>query len=245
MTHLRLDRALANLGYGTRREAARAVRDGRVTVGGAVVRTPETHADPADVAIDGEPLEFPHGLLVAFHKPVGVVCSHDDREGVRVYDLLPARWMTRNPKITSIGRLDKDSSGLLLVTDLPGLVHTLASPRHHVEKRYVVGLEEPLTAADAEHLVTEFAAGTLVLRGEDTPCLPARTRLLADGRVELVLTEGRHRQVRRMFAALGHHVVTLVRESVGPYELGTLAEGEWRAADPVLSVPHPDREITA
>jgi 16S rRNA pseudouridine516 synthase len=232
VTHLRLDRALANLGYGTRREAARAVRDGRVTVGGAVARTPETHADPADVAIDGELLEFPHGLLVAFHKPVGVVCSHDDREGVRVYDLLPVRWTARNPKVTTVGRLDKDSSGLLLVTDHTALVHALASPRHHVEKRYVVGLEEPLAAGEAEHLVAAFTAGTLVLRGEDTPCLPARARVLPDGRVELVLTEGRHRQVRRMFAALGHHVVTLVRESVGPYELGTLAEGEWRAEDP-------------
>lgn len=234
MTNLRLDRALANLGHGTRREAARAVRDGRVTVGGVVVRTPETHADPADVAVDGAPLEFPHGLLVAFHKPTGVVCSHDDREGTRVYDLLPARWITRNPKVTTVGRLDKDSSGLLLVTDLPALVHALASPRHHVEKRYVVGLERSLTAVEAEHLVGVFAAGTLMLRGEDAPCLPAQARVRSDGRVEVVLTEGRHRQVRRMFAALGHHVATLVREAVGPYELGTLAEGEWRAEDPSL-----------
>jgi 16S rRNA pseudouridine516 synthase len=234
VTHLRLDRALANLGYGTRRETSRAVRDGRVTVGGQVVRTPETHADPADVAFDGSPLEFPHGLLVAFHKPVGVVCSHDDREGVRVYDLLPARWTARNPAVTTVGRLDKDSSGLLLVTDIMPLVHALASPRHHVEKRYVIGLEEPLPAAEAEHLVAVFEAGTLVLRGEDTPCLPARAVVRPDGRVEVVLTEGRHRQVRRMFAALGHRVETLRREAVGPYELGTLAEGDWRAEDPSL-----------
>jgi 16S rRNA pseudouridine516 synthase len=234
VTHLRLDRAIANLGYGTRREAARAVRDGRVTVDDAVVRTPETHADPALVALDGERLEFPHGLFVAFHKPVGVVCSHDDREGVRVYDLLPPRWLARNPKVTTVGRLDKDSSGMLLVTDLAPLVHALAAPKHHVDKRYVLGLESPLSAADAAELVDEFASGELMLRGEETPCVPARARLLDDGRVEVVLTEGRHRQVRRMFAALGHHVVTLHRESVGPYELGSLAEGEWRAEDPSL-----------
>ncbi len=232
MTHFRLDRALANLGYGTRRDASRAVRDGRVSVGGVVVRSPERHADPADVALDGVPLEFPHGLFVAFHKPVGVVCSHDDREGVRVYDLLPPRWLARNPKVTTVGRLDKDSSGLLLVTDLAPLVHTLASPRHEVDKRYVVALDEPISAGAAAELVETFAAGTLVLRGEPSPCRPARTRLLDDGRVEVVLTEGRHRQVRRMFAALGHHVVTLRRESVGPYELGALAAGEWRAEDP-------------
>lgn len=210
------------------------MRDGRVTVGGDVVRNPERHVDPGEVAIDGEPLEFPRGLFVAFHKPVGVVCSHDDREGVRVYDLLPLRWTTRNPKVTTIGRLDKDSSGLLLVTDLAPLVHALASPRHEVDKRYVVGLEEPVDAAAAAELIDVFAAGTLVLRGETSPCRPARARLLPDARVELVLTEGRHRQVRRMFAALGHHVTTLQRDAVGPYELGALAAGEWRAEDPEL-----------
>lgn len=232
---VRLDRVLANLGYGTRREAQRAVRDGRVRVHGEVVRGPEHHADPADVTLDGEPLEFPHGLLVAFHKPVGVVCSHDDKEGVRVYDLLPERWTMRNPAVVSVGRLDKDSSGLLLVTDRTELVHLLASPKHHVEKRYLVTLDDPVSAGELAHLAEVFAAGTLVLSGEDSPCRPAVLRGTDDPRVvEVVLTEGKHRQVRKMIGACSHSVTALQRVAVGPYELDGLAEGEWRAVDPSL-----------
>jgi 16S rRNA pseudouridine516 synthase len=232
---LRLDRVLANLGYGTRREAQRAVRDGRVRVHGEVVRGPEHHADPADVTLDGVPLEFPHGLLAAFHKPVGVVCSHDDKEGVRVYDLLPERWSLRNPALVSIGRLDKDSSGLLLVTDRTALVHLLASPKHHVDKRYLVTLDDPLSSGELADLVEVFAAGTLVLSGEDAPCRPAVLRGTDDPRViEVVLTEGKHRQVRKMIGACHHSVTSLQRVAVGPYELGDLAEGEWRAEDPSL-----------
>lgn len=238
MTHLRLDRAIANLGYGTRREAQRAVRDGRVTVAGVVVRSPERHGDPAEIAINGESLEFPHGLFVAFHKPLGAVCSHDDRDGLRVYDLLPARWLARNPKVTTVGRLDKDSSGLLLVTDLAPLVHQLAAPRHHVEKRYLVGLDTPLRADELAEMAAVFAAGTLLLSGEDEPCRPAVLRATADDRVEVVLTEGRHRQVRRMIGACGPSVASLERISIGPYELGDLPVGAWRAEDPSLVTAH-------
>jgi 16S rRNA pseudouridine516 synthase len=235
VTHLRLDRAIANLGYGTRREAQRAVRDGRVTVAGEVVRGPEHHADPADIALDGEALEFPHGLFVSFHKPVGVVCSHEDKDGPPVYDLLPARWLARNPKVTSVGRLDKDSSGLLLVTDILALVHQLAAPRHHVEKRYIVGLDLPLSERELADMAAVFAAGTIMLKGEDDPCLPAVLRATdRPDHIEVVLTEGRHRQVRRMIGACGPSVASLHRVAVGPYVLGDLAEGEWRAEDPSL-----------
>jgi 16S rRNA pseudouridine516 synthase len=132
-----------------------------------------------------------------------------------------------------VGRLDKDSSGLLLITDLPGLVHQLTSPRHHVPKRYVVTLEDAVD--DLPALAAVFASGTLVLRGEeDDPCLPAELHARPDGSYEVVLTEGRHRQLRRMFAACGHHVATLHRTAVGPYELGDLAPGAWRTEDPSL-----------
>jgi 16S rRNA pseudouridine516 synthase len=240
VTRMRLDRALANLGYGTRRQAQRAVRDGRVCVAGQVVRSPEHQADPAEVTLDGEALEFPEGLLVALHKPIGAVCSHDDRDGMRIYDLLPARWLQRNPQVTSVGRLDKDSSGLLLITDLLGLVHDLTSPRHHVEKRYVVRLQSPLDDDERATLAEVFSSGELVLRGEERPCAPAQLRAADDDRLEVVLTEGRHRQLRRMFAATGHHVEELVRLAVGPYQLGDLAPGEWRAEDPTLVSAAPE-----
>lgn len=228
---MRIDRVLANLGYATRSEARKLVLAGRVSVDGEVVRSPSIDVDPASVELDGEKLEAPTGLFVAFHKPVGYVSSHDDRDGDTVWQLLPSRWLARNPRPTTVGRLDKDSSGLLLITDLHPLVHRLTSPRHHVPKRYVVRLDRP--AADADALVATFASGTLVMRGDPDPCLPAELHVDGD-RAEVVLTEGRHRQVRRMFAACGYEVVELQRTQVGPYELGDLPEGEWRHEDPSL-----------
>jgi 16S rRNA pseudouridine516 synthase len=227
---VRLDRILANLGYGSRADARRLVAAGRVAVGGRVARDPGQRVDPAAVTLDGEPLEAPNGLFVALNKPVGSVCSHDDRDGSRVWELLPAQWLERNPRPTTVGRLDKDSSGLLLVTDLHALVHDLTSPRRHVPKRYDVALDRPV--ADPDALVAAFASGTLVLRGDDIPCRPAELRLTGPAAAEVVLTEGRHRQVRRMFAACGYEVVGLHRTAVGPYVLGDLAEGEWRVEDP-------------
>jgi 16S rRNA pseudouridine516 synthase len=230
---LRIDRILSNLGYGSRADARVLVRDRRVAVDGDIVRNVADKAEPGRVTLDGQPLEAPDGLFVAFHKPVGYVCSHDDRDGNRVWELLPTRWLERNPRATTVGRLDKDSSGLLLVTDRLPLVHELTSPRHHVPKRYVVTLEELVDEREVERLVETFASGELVLRGEeDDPCLPADLRPIDERTFEVVLTEGRHRQVRRMFGACGHHVATLHRTSVGPYELDDLAPGEWRYDNP-------------
>ncbi|MES1168783.1 MAG: S4 domain-containing protein, partial [Oleiharenicola lentus] len=118
----RLDQLLANLGYCSRREAREWIRSGRVTVAGKVEKDFGAKANPADVRLDGEPLDHPDGVLLLVHKPLGLVCSHDEREGPNVYSLLPPRWRERNPQITSIGRLDKDTSGLLLLTDQSELV---------------------------------------------------------------------------------------------------------------------------
>jgi 16S rRNA pseudouridine516 synthase len=224
---VRVDRLLANLGYGSRRDAHRLVADGRVCVDGHVVRDVAQAVDPLAVTLDGAPLDAPLGLVVAVHKPVGYVCSHSDREGPRVFDLLPAQWLRRNPKPNTVGRLDKDSSGLVLVTDQGALVHALTAPRRHVEKRYVVTLDRA-PGGDSARLVEEFASGALVLRGDDRPCRPAHLERVDDTTFVVGLTEGRHRQVRRMFGALGYEVTSLHRTQMGPYELGDLREGEWR-----------------
>ena len=108
----------------------------RVTVGGETVDDPGQKAAPADVRVDGESLDHPDGMLLLLHKPPGLVCSHEEREGPNVYSLLPPRWRRRNPVVTSIGRFDKDTSGLLLLTDQSPLVHRLTSPKHKVPKVY-------------------------------------------------------------------------------------------------------------
>ena len=224
----RLDQLLANLGYCSRREARAWVADGRVTVQGAVADDFGAKADPADVRVDGEPLDHPGGLLLLLHKPVGLVCSHDGREGPDIYSLLPERWRRRNPPVSSIGRLDKDTSGLLLLTDLSPLVHRLTSPKHKVPKVYRATLDRD----PAPGLAELFASGTLRLDQEDTPCAPATLKLLAPREAELTLTEGRYHQVRRMFAATGSTVLTLHRARFGDLELGDLPAGQWRELPP-------------
>lgn len=220
----RIDQLLANLGYCSRREARDWVDEGRVTVRGIPADDPGQKTSPADVLVDREPLDHPDGLLLLLHKPLGLVCSHDGREGPNVYSLLPERWRRRNPQITSVGRLDKDTSGLLLLTDQTTLVHKLTSPKHKIPKLYRATVNGTLASA----LIPLFASGTLLLAGEKEPCLPAKLRILDSNTAEVVLTEGRYHQVRRMFASQGHEVVTLHRSRFGELELGDLAPGQWR-----------------
>ena len=220
----RLDQLLANLGYCSRREAREWIRSGRVTVNGKVEEDFGAKADVAAVRVDDEPLDHPDGLLLLLHKPVGLVCSHDEREGTNVYSLLPPRWRARNPQVTSIGRLDKDTSGLLLLTDQSELVHRLTSPKHKVPKIYRATLATDLPAGLAEL----FAAGTLTLKDEKTPCAPAALHVLGPREAELTLTEGRYHQVRRMFASQGCEVLTLHRVRFGHLDLGDLPAGQWR-----------------
>ena len=220
----RLDQILSSLGYCSRREARAWIGQGRVTVRGKPAEDVAQKAAPADVRVDGEPLDHPDGLLLLLHKPVGLVCSHDEREGATIYSLLPPRWRERNPQVTSVGRLDKDTSGLLLLTDQSPLVHRLTSPRHKVPKVYRATVDRELSP----DLVPRFASGTLLLDGEKAPCAPAELRLLGPREAQLVITEGRYHQVRRMFSAFGATVLTLHRSRFGDLELGDLPAGKWR-----------------
>lgn len=224
----RLDQLLSSLGYCSRRQAAFLVKAGRVTVDGQPATRVDVRVDPGSVRLDGEPLEAPDGLLAILHKPLGYVCTHGADEGPTIYELLPERWLARNPPVTSAGRLDKDTSGLLLVTDQGSLVHRYTSPRAECEKEYEVEVDGEIPDA----LAVVFSSGELMLRGEEKPCRPARLEVLSARRARVTLTEGRYHQVRRMFASQGLHVTALHRTRFGPYELGGLPAGEWRMAEP-------------
>jgi 16S rRNA pseudouridine516 synthase len=219
----RLDQILSSLGYCSRREAVALVRAGRVKVAAETATRADQRVDPMQVLLDGCPLEAPAGLLALFHKPVGYVCTHAEGEGETIYGLLPSRWLARNPPVTSVGRLDKDTSGLLLITDQGQIVQRYTSPRAEVEKVYEVTVDRDLDPS----LVATFASGTLMLRGEDRPCLPARLEITGARQASLTLMEGRYHQVRRMFASQGWHVEKLHRSRFGPYGLEGLAPGEW------------------
>jgi 16S rRNA pseudouridine516 synthase len=218
-SQMRLDRLLANMGYGSRKEVQGLARAGQVVLDGS----PLTDADrriavTEDLArrmtIQGRPLDPPPGLALMLNKPLGVTCSHKEA-GALVYELLPPRWRVREPAISTVGRLDKDTSGLLLMTDDGALLHRIISPRSHIAKRYRVTLDRPLSGDEAER----FAAGTLMLEGEDRPLLPAVLEPLEPTLALLTITEGRYHQVRRMFAAVGNHVVGLHRDRIGGLQL--------------------------
>ncbi len=226
---MRIDAILSRYGYCSRREAAQWVKRGRVLVKGVAAKSASAKAEPEDVLVNGEPIPFPAGLYVALHKPLGCTCSHRE-EGELVYDLLPQQWLNRGDGVSTVGRLDKETSGLLLITDDGAFVHALTSPKRHVPKVYEFECSAPIPA-DA---VALFASGELMLHGETTPCLPAELEITGECTGRLTLHEGRYHQVRRMLAAVGAPVVTLCRTAIGPLQLAdlNLEPGEWVAIDP-------------
>lgn len=214
---LRLDRLLANLGYGTRREITYMVKDGFVALDGKTLSVSEAEGKVTveeglreRVTVRGETLDPLPGFVLLMHKPTGLTCSHRE-EGELVYGLLPPRWRKRKPPISTVGRLDKETSGLLLLTDDGVLLHQIASPKRHVPKTYLATLARPLNGSET----ATFASGALLLDGEPKPLLPARLEPLSPTQARITIAEGRYHQVRRMFAAVGNHVETLHRESMG------------------------------
>jgi 16S rRNA pseudouridine516 synthase len=225
----RLDRLLSNLGYGSRRQVQMLVANGEVTIDGEVQTRADLHIAltpdlPDRTLVQGAPLDPIFPLVLIMHKPLGVVCSHRalDRS---IYELLPPRWRAREPALSTVGRLDADTSGLLLLTDDGGLLHRIISPKADIAKRYAVRLEKPLRGDEA----ALFAGGVMMLEGETKPLLPAELEILSPTECRLTIDEGRYHQVRRMFAATGNAVTALHRDRVGGLDLpGDLAAGEYR-----------------
>ena len=216
---VRLDKLLANLGYGSRREIAALARAGAIRLDGVEIAGADGRIRldpdlPARLRVDGVPLDPLPGVALMLHKPLGVTCSRKEA-GPLVYGLLPERWRRRDPALSTVGRLDKDTSGLLLLTDDGGLLHRIIAPRANVPKRYQVTLDRPLTGGEGAVL----AAGTLMLEGEEHPLLPVDLAVHDATHAAVTLREGRYHQVRRMFAALGNHVLALHRDRVGALDL--------------------------
>ena len=228
---MKLVKLLANLGYGSRRDVQWMFREGRITDPDGEVLYADDAPAHADVRVDGEPLDPAQGMLLMLHKPVGYTCSTKD-PGRIVYDLLPPRFRLRSPLLSTVGRLDRETSGLLLLTDDGALLHRIVSPKSHLSKRYEVTLARDLRGDEAE----VFASGTLLLESEYTPLAPAVLEVQDARHASLILTEGRYHQVRRMFAAMGNHVDALHRSAVGGLTLGDLPDGEWRALDDAARV---------
>ncbi|MET0657214.1 MAG: pseudouridine synthase [Steroidobacteraceae bacterium] len=220
---MKLVKLIANLGYGSRKQVTAMFRAGRITDASGEVLYADDQVEHGQIRIDGEPLDPPSPLTLMLHKPTGYTCSTKD-VGSLVYALLPERFAVRLPVLASIGRLDRETSGLLLMTDDGVLLHRVTSPKSHLEKVYEVALARDLRGDEGN----VFASGKLKLESEKTPLAPARLEVISPRQARVTVTEGRYHQVRRMFAAVGNHVETLHRSRVGGLTLEELPGGQWR-----------------
>lgn len=220
---MNLVKYLANLGYGNRRDVTRMLAQRRVMHRSGRMLASGDAASHDEILVDGEPLDPPVGSVLMLHKPAGYVCSTTDA-GAVVYELLPKRFRERSPIMAPVGRLDRETSGLLLLTDDGQVNHRITSPRLHVPKTYEARLASALRGDETR----VFASGALVLEREAEPLKPATLEVIDERRVRVTVTEGRYHQVRRMFAAVGNHVVALRRSAIGALALGDLVEGTWR-----------------
>lgn len=219
----RLDKLLAGTGKWSRREVKALVRQGLVRVDGRLAASAEDKLDPAVavVTVAGETISLCRFTYVMLHKPAGVLTATEDRKQPTVLDLLPPEL--RRIGLAPVGRLDKDTEGLLLLTNDGELAHRLLSPKYHVDKRYFARVDGEFSAADTE----AFARGMTL--GDGLECLPAGLELLPGHACIVTLREGKFHQVKRMLAARGAPVLYLKRLSMGPLTLDdSLAAGAYR-----------------
>lgn len=226
---VRLDKFLAGLGYGSRKEVGKGLRRGFLIVDGEEIADNTMHIDPIefskkDITYEGQPLEPLSPLVIILNKPKGYVCSHVDDGGDSIFHLLPPLFNMRTPELQIAGRLDKDTTGLVILTDDGTLLHKIISPSNKTQKTYEIELVDPLKGTEKEL----FESGTLILRNEDKPLAPAQLKTHSDNNKKATLTihEGRYHQVRRMFAASGNKVKELHRSQIGDLNITDIPPGE-------------------
>jgi 16S rRNA pseudouridine516 synthase len=228
----RLDAFLSGYGHGTRSEMRAAIKAKRVRVDGAICTDYARHLKGDEqITLNGQPVvRGATDATIILHKPVGLACSHDPDEAPLVEDLIPAEY--RHLPMEWAGRLDRDTSGLLIITSDGQLIHRLTNPKKHLPKRYRIAYRGTLSA----NAVARCTAG-ITLPDDPRPTLPAELTL-HDGQQDglglatLILHEGRYHQVRRMIAELGGEVIRLHRDRIGTLDLpADLAPGAWRDLD--------------
>jgi len=222
MTIERVDRLFSRLGICTRKEVQNLICKHQIMLGDTPVSSVNTKVHPLEIIFHGQPLDHPGGIAVLFYKPHNVICT---RLGDNtIFQFFPESFNIRRPLVNSAGRLDKDTTGALIVTDDGELTHKIISPKYRVPKIYEIELEEPLTGKEPDI----FKRGTLKLPDEDKPCKPADFEIISENTGRLTLFEGRFHQVKKMFDLMNNNVLYLHRSMIGSLELGNLEPGQWR-----------------
>jgi len=222
-----LESILFSQGFGSRRQCRALIADGRVTIGGAPLTDADAELDTVGLVfdVDGTPWPYRELAYIVLHKPAGYECSREPQHHLSVFSLLPPQFATRG--VQCVGRLDQDTTGLLLLSDDGKFVHAFTSPRRKVPKLYVATTRHPLDDAQLDAL----RSGVL-LHGESKPSAALAAAARAPHTLELTVLEGKYHQVKRMVAAAGNRVEALHRERIGGFALPDgLAEGAWRWLD--------------
>ena len=221
---LTLEKILFSQGFGTRRYCSDLVYADLVKVNGVLAEDPEEKipTENLQLEVDGQAWEFHEKAYVAFHKPVGYECSHKTSHHPSVYGLLPQPLIERG--IQCVGRLDWDTTGLLLLSDDGQFIHKMTSPKKNIGKIYDITTAEPITQKQIDHLLNG-----VILDDDPKPCFAKACVQKEDKLLAMTIVEGRYHQVKRMLAAVGNHVAGLHRSTIGAYTMPTdLAEGQWR-----------------
>ncbi len=228
---MKLQQILYSQGFGTRRECTAIIGRGAVQIANVVLRDAEADFDVTNLvlAVNGEPWRYHERAYLMLNKPAGFECSHKPKEWPSVYELLPMPFRLRPTKssvdgVQAIGRLDQDTTGLLILSDDGQFIHRMASPKHHVPKRYVVTTKHAVNDAAIDALLSG-----VVLNDDPEPVVAAACERVSECVINLTLTEGKYHQVKRMLAAVGNRVEALHRAQIGELRLdATLREGAWR-----------------
>ncbi len=241
---MKVSQLLFSQGFGARRDCAALITLGHVAIGGQVIEDGETEVDPIGLVftVRGEAWPYHQKALVLMNKPAGYECSQKPKHHASVYSLLPEPLRRRG--VQAIGRLDEDTTGLLLFTDDGTLIHRLTSPKHHVPKVYEVGCKHAVSALQ----VSQLRAGVMLL-DDPNPVRAAACEATGETSLRLTLTEGKYHQVKRMVAAVGNRVETLTRSAFGALMLRPDMEaGDWHwvtvadiHASPLRSTEDPSR----
>ena len=234
---LTLEKILFSQGFGTRRYCCDLVYADLVKVNGVLAEDPEAKSDPEGMVltVEGSDWEYHEKAYIVFNKPANYECSHKTRHHPSVYSLLPRPLVER--AVQCVGRLDHDTTGLLLLSDDGQFIHRMTTPKKNIGKVYVITTAESVTQKQIDHLL-----GGVVLDDDPRPCVAKACELLGERQLAMTIVEGRYHQVKRMLAAVGNHVAALHRSSIGAYAMpADLKEGEWRwlYTDELLQLTQP------
>jgi 16S rRNA pseudouridine516 synthase len=225
---LTLEKILFSQGFGTRRYCSDLVYADLVEISGVLADDPEIKMDPEGLVLRVEGIDWAYHekAYIAFNKPANYECSHKTKHHPSVYSLLPRPLIERG--VQCVGRLDQDTTGLLLLSDDGQFIHRMTTPKKNIGKVYEITTAEPVTQKQIDHLL-----GGVVLDDDPSPCFAKACVLMDERRLAMTIVEGRYHQVKRMLAAVGNHVSLLHRSSIGAYAMtADLKEGQWRWINP-------------